>query len=828
MKESKIDYTKRIQGYCAGKEQYVLAFGLGFFALLFVLLPCMLLDGGYFTYYGDFNSQQIPFYELANNAVRSGGLWGWNWYTDLGSSFIGSYAFYLLGSPFFWLSTLLPEDWVLYSMGWLLCLKHGVASLTAYAYIRRFVQNKRLAVIGGLLYTFSGFQLFNLFFNHFQDVTALFPLLLIALEEHVNNNRRGVFALAVACMALVNYFFFIGQVTFLLLYFLVRLGCKDFHMTGKKFLALIIESVLGVGIACFLFLPAIVAVLQNSRLDDTLIGQGMVLYADKTRLIRIVQSFFMIPDVPARPNLFSTNNGKWASIGGYLPLFSMAGVIAFMGKRKKHWASKIIWLSIIFAFVPILNASFYMFNASYYARWYYMPILIMAMMTVRALDDVEISWKHGMTASMATLLVFGVIAMLPTEDEDGETVFFTFANYPWYFALVLAITILGLLGCRLVLRQRARGDHRFGSALALTVLACIVCTMSVVYFGKADTSSYISRGIEHEDLTISYESDEADYFRVDISDNYDNYPMLWGLSSMRCFQSTVSGSIMDFYDSIGITRDVSSEASQDCYTLRGLFSVKYYFRDPNSDEVNMPGFSYYGEENGFEIYVNDYFIPMGFTFDYYVTDEDLQGRTDSAKEKVLIRALVLDEEQIETYGAYITQLNSDSTFSLSQEAYLAECKLHQEECCEDFVYDAYGFSAKITLSTSKLVFFSIPYDEGWTATVNGEEVTVENVDHGLIAILCGKGENEIVFSYSTPGLQTGMYLSLASVLLLLVYIGTAEPLFQDSYTPQRGEYDYVPTTPIRAEERYIKGLLAKGETQNETSSRRKTSGRDIV
>ena len=63
--------------------------------------------------------------------------------------------------------------------------------------------------------------MFNIFFNHFQDVTAFFPLMLIALEERINNSRRGVFAASVALMGLINYFFFTGQVVFLVLYFIV-------------------------------------------------------------------------------------------------------------------------------------------------------------------------------------------------------------------------------------------------------------------------------------------------------------------------------------------------------------------------------------------------------------------------------------------------------------------------------------------------------------------------------------------------------------------------------------------------------------------------------
>ncbi len=41
----------------------------------------------------------------------------------------------------------------------------------------------------------------------------------------------------------------------------------------------------------------------------------------------------------------------------------------------------------VFALVPILNSAFYALNSSYYARWYYMPVLVLAAMTVNALED---------------------------------------------------------------------------------------------------------------------------------------------------------------------------------------------------------------------------------------------------------------------------------------------------------------------------------------------------------------------------------------------------------------------------------------------------------
>ncbi len=793
------------------KEKYGLVFLLGFCSLLVVLLPLMIMDDGYFIYYGDFVSQQLPFYELANDAVREG-QFGWNWYTDLGGSFIGSYAFYLVGSPFFWLSVILPRGWVLYAIPWLLALKHGVAALTAYGYIRRFVQNKNAAVIGGLLYAFSGFQIFNIFFNHFHDVTALFPLMLIAMEELVNNHRRGWFAATVALMAIVNYFFFAGQVVFLILYFFIRCNCKDFHIDLKKLLALAIEAILGVCIACIILLPAALAIIQNSRVSQSLFGQDMVLYSDKTRILRIIQSFFMIPDAPARPNLFSTNNGKWASIGGYLPLFSMAGVIAFMRSKKKHWATRLTWICIICAFVPILNCAFYMFNGSYYARWYYMPILIMAMMTAYALDDVEIDWKPGITACAAALTVFGIISCLPTKTDEG-TVYFQFAEEPWYFYITLAICVVCWMGLYYLNLQRENRKPFLQKAVAMTCAACVVCTAAVVYYGK-DIGTYAEKYIDtaingEKNLSISYETDDADYFRVDISENYDNYPMFWGLSSMRTFHSCVNTSIMEFYDSIGITRDVASRADTSSYTLRGLFSVKYYFDrvDGDDDTFDMPGFTYYKTENQFDIYINEYYIPMGFTYDYYVTNAMLEGKTDPTKERILIQALVLDDEQAEKYSDIITSVDTTKGLNLSKERYLELCEEHAQEACSNFTYDADHFSADIELDTAKLVFFSVPYDSGWTATVNGKPVDVEKVSNGFMAVRCEAGENAIRFDYETPGLRTGMWISLGGILLLMVYLGLSRPLFNGRYRKHTHSYDYTSVVGVRAAKEYTGSLI---------------------
>lgn len=829
MKEKQLRYSQYT------KEKYLAAFLLGFFTLLLSILPVMLCDRGYFIYYGDFNAQQIPFYNLANDAVRSG-QFGWNWFTDLGSDLMTSYSFYLSASPFFWLSTILPRAAVTYAIPFLLALKHGVASLTAYIYIRRFVRGKEAALVGAMLYSFSGFQIFNIFFNHFQDVTALFPLMLIAMEENINNRRRGWFAVITAVMGALNYYFFTGEAVFLVIYFLVRLPSKDFRATWKGFFGLLFEAVIGSALAGFILLPSALAILGNYRVNERLHGMDMILFREPSRVIRVIQTFFMPSDAPARPNLFKSEGAKWASVGGYFPLFSMLGVITFMRSRKKHWAVRLSVICIICSFVPILNSMFYTFNASYYARWFFMPILIFAMMTAQSLDDEDADFKPAVKISAAVLVCFGAISLIPEKTDDGLSWFTLPYDFP-YFWLQMAVAAGFLIFAAYILSRRRKGRPFAELSVISTAFASCICILITVVYGAvtpASAGKYIDTAINGKDSV--YESvSEDNFFRVDISENCDNYPMLWGLPSMRAFQSVVSTSIMDFYDSIGIQRDVATRPDISHYTLRGLLSVKYYYREivkgysyqelsddtisRSSDETSgkngiqaskvditeyLRGFRYIGSENGFEVYENELYIPMGFGYDTYISESDAENIAKTKREKLLIKALTLSDEQIEKYGGFMEEMSREQQNNITPSDYEAYCRQKQQNCADSFSYDSYGFETDITLDKPQLVFFSVPYSEGWTAEVNGKPADVERVSYGFMAVKADAGTNNIVFHYRTPGLREGVYISLAALAILIAY------LFICRYTDKKRRgcklshsYEYNSLQKIPAHEVYV-------------------------
>src|SRR5699024_1768754 len=141
------------------------------------------------------------------------------------------------------------------------------------------------------------------------------------------------------------------------------------------------------------------------------------------------------------------SGSRWASLGAWLPLFGMTGVIGWLQLKRKHWLKRMLWALFLMALVPFLNAAFQMMNSAFYARWYYMLTLMMALATVLALENERVDWKRSITWSLAiTLAIALVVGLMPTVEtmEGVETVSFGLEEYPTRFWTYVAIALISL------------------------------------------------------------------------------------------------------------------------------------------------------------------------------------------------------------------------------------------------------------------------------------------------------------------------------------------------------------------------------------------------
>lgn len=773
------------------KEKKTFTFLVALFTAACLFVPYIITSEGYFTFYGDFNVQQIPFYQMCHEAIRGGNV-NWNWLTDLGSDFVGSYAFYLLGSPFFWITLLFPNSFVPYLMGPLLILKFACAAFTGYLYIRRFTKTAYAASLGGLLYAFSGFSIYNIFFNHFHEAIIAFPLLLLAIDLLITENRRGVFAIAVAFCAITNYFFFFGMVVFCIIYFFVRLGSKAIKVKLSRFLVFVFEAVIGLAFSAVLLVPALNAIMGNSRITNILMGWNGITYGKEQIYLNVIQCFLFPPDLPARPVFFPEANVKWSSLGGWLPVFSMTGFFTWFKLREKSWLKRVIAICVLCAMVPILNSAFYAFNTSYYARWFYMPVLMISLATVMLTEDKSINFSSGLRWTAAITLAFVlVIGFFPQKNSDGELIFglYTQSENGMYIARFW-ITALIALVClpmqKLLFETLKKNRTKFYKGS----IAC-VCIISIIYgnvfIALGRTHSYDIKEVMIDSLIEGqvYLDDEGEY-RIDVYDGVDNTGMYLGYPSVNAFHSVVSPSIMEFYDYIGVERSVASRPDTDVPAIRSLLSVKYLLNRTDGDsfvadgETLMPDYEYIKTSGNYYVYENKNYVPYGFSYDYYMSYDFCDSYSKNSRSRLMLKAVLLSDEQIKNYSEYMTDIenlkysgeyNSDTvTLSLTDSAMAVDAAALKGDAADSFNVDNNGFSATVTRDKKSLVFFSVPYDKGWTATVNGKVVEIEKVNVGFMAVAVDAGVSEIRFNYKNTGLAIGTSVTLCAVVIFIIYM----------------------------------------------------------
>ena len=97
--------------------------------------------------------------------------------------------------------------------------------------------------------------------------------------------------------------------------------------------------------------------------------------------------------------------------------------------------------------------------------------------------------------------------------------------------------------------------------------------------------------------------------------------------------------------------------------------------------------------------------------------------------------------------------------------------LVNERCSEassEFIRNYNGFKSIITTENSKYAFFSVPYDKGFSAYVNGKKVNILKTN-GMMAVPIEKGKNEITFIYTNYDLLLGSIISVIFICLWIYY-----------------------------------------------------------
>ena len=117
-----------------------------------------------------------------------------------------------------------------------------------------------------------------------------------------------------------------------------------------------------------------------------------------------------------------------------------------------------------------------------------------------------------------------------------------------------------------------------------------------------------------------------------------------------------------------------------------------------------------------------------------------------------------------------TQKVSAEAYVLNEEVLAQAVEILSKEHLENVAMDSTHISGTLSLEEAGRLILSVPYEEGWTVQIDGENAEPEQFGDALMAFDLEAGEHTIQMHYVPEGRNIGILVSAGSVLILLGYV----------------------------------------------------------
>ena len=719
------------------------------FVLVVAFLPVLILRGDLWLA-SDFLHQEIPFILETKRMLAAGAPW-WSWNTYLGADFIGSYAFYTLTSPFVWLNCLFPEQWVPYSTALTLVLKFMCMAWLSWLYLRKMGVSDGNSALGAFLFTFSSFNIASLYYYHFYEPIIAFLLLMLAVERLLRGERWGMtlVALAAFAVAFVNFYFAVGSLMAALLYVLFRSFSSDLHVDFRLVLKGVVAVLVGIAMSGLVLLPVLHTMLETTRADAQSAFDPVALL----NLLERLRTVFMPKMIEGVTPFVNPGSGPFSN-EACIAVFGLSLTCVYVARRR-DWLAVLVVALLVFYLTP-LNGVFTLFTNPLYTRWAYALTLVIVLCSVRVLDE-------GTTAKRGVLL-YSIVALLVVAAFVAKVMidtgcFFIGSRVMLQLALFIAgLAVLCLWACGKMGAQWLR----------VAVVVAVVAQLWLFLLNLHCIDGSGRRGLpvgggESGGGVTCYRTD----FRAPQSDFLAlNLGLLRDCAGVRGYHSVISAPMHEFYGTA--TRDFWSTNKLGANVNEDEFDVLLSVRDVV--EIDSAGHE--------TTRAAEHFIPMGFAYDSYFTRsefEGLMGDTTLNLPLLMLSSVVLDDG--DTLPADKRLAHGTAAASLNLDSLVRE---RERMVATRFEGTSTGYTARVELPDPRVIFFSVPFSEGFTATIDGHPAPIHRANLCMQAIAVPAGSHSIVVEYFPPWLKAGCALSLMGLLFLALIMWSEKKKIKDS------------------------------------------------
>lgn len=763
---------------------------LGFIALVafFIFKDFILLKKLYL--YKDIGSDTLngvfPFFYNYAHYVERYGIPSWSFQEALGQNVLGGF----LRDPFMIIGYLagsasMPKIYVFEEL-----TKIISGGVVFYLFLKQLKVTNFSALVGCLLFTFSGFMIVGSCWYVFTFEAFTIALALLGFELFFQKNKWLVFILAIFLIAIsmpVNIYI-TGVI--LLFYIIFRLGQTE-QLTIKNLLQIIFKLIglglIGLLLSAPFFFETILLLLQSPRGSGEtgyfkiLSSKPMFALIDKMQFGTFITRLFSNDFIGTGNNFRGFQNFLEAPLSycGILSIVLMPQIFTQVSKSTRKWY--IIWLSIwvIATIFPYFRYAFWLFSGDYFRVFSFCLSLVFIVYSVLALDIILKTKKLNLITLGITILV-SIILLTYNYFKGTQVKVDSTVSMFVYFSIFVYALLLFLM---------TRPDPNKNIKYALLGFVCIeMAFLSGFSINRRDivSANEWKEKVGYNDYSVEavdyIKKKETGFYRID-KNYYSSGAMHGSLSdnkihdyfSTSAYSSFSSNKYVNFlrlYGVIGTENEYETRWAPGLINrpiLESLTNVKYIMVKGYTNPVWHNTHDSVAKFGDVLVLKNKFSLPFGYTYDQYIKQSEFEKLSLNQRDFVSLKAIVIDDKNAEglaglkKYNVADTALNAQFTF----DTYKADVQKLSQNSLKLTGFNDLKIQGDINVDSAKLMYLSFPIDKGWHLTLDGKEKDLVEVNNGMTGIYLDKGNHKIEMNFKLRMFNKGLMLIPVGLLLML-------------------------------------------------------------
>lgn len=160
--------------------------------------------------------------------------------------------------------------------------------------------------------------------------------------------------------------------------------------------------------------------------------------------------------------------------------------------------------------------------------------------------------------------------------------------------------------------------------------------------------------------------------------------------------------------------------------------------------------------------------PVNNSCRIWVNGKVLRGEYPTQRENGILCLGEFEQETVQVRVEINRQIQPESleVFGLKKEVLESMCRQAKGASLEG---SGDTFTVNCTAQEGETLFVPLAWDQGWSATCNGEPAELYQTAGGYLSLALKEGENRITLTYIPPGWKAGLWVSIAGLVAAVLF-----------------------------------------------------------